>query len=118
VRNTPPGPPDWLPEASIIRSKLAATYTHVSLVVEEVTGNRKLGRQAAELVLREQEAALRAGKDYGEPYLCVGEPEDENWEDHDPEKVERLLVALGFRPPSGPGDGQAGEPGLPGLANG
>jgi hypothetical protein len=108
VRNTPPGPPDWLPEASIIRSKLAATYTHVMLAVGEVMGNRKLARQAAELVLREHQAALQAGKDYPRPCLNIVDPDGEEvWEEHDPEAVERLLLALGFNPPPDQADVQA-----------
>jgi hypothetical protein len=106
VRNTPPGPPDWLPEASIIRRMLAGTYIHVALAVREVTGNWKLARQAGERALREHETALRAGVDYPRPPLNVVDPDGEEvWEDFDPEKVERLLVALGFSPPSGPVDG-------------
>ena len=100
VRNVMPGSPT-------IAGRLAATHIYVQLAVREVTGDRKLALRAAELVLREHQAALQAGQDYPVPYLNVGEPEDQNWEDHDPEKVERLLVALGFNPPPGGAEVQA-----------
>ena len=102
---------DWarnvMPGSPTIAGRLAATHIYVQLAVREVTGDRKLALRAAELVLREHQAALQAGQDYPVPYLNVGEPADECWEEHDPEKVERLLLALGFSPPPGGADVQA-----------
>jgi hypothetical protein len=109
VRNTPPGPPDWLPEASIIRSKLAATYIDAFLAAEDRIPDRKIARLAAERALHDHEADLRNGIDVRRPVLYWDGPHDEE-DVYDPEGIDRLLASIGFSLPSAQPTSQSGAP--------